>query len=306
MAEPPDVGEGGCHPRSRSLYRRSEAMSKPDEPGSPRSSWRTPILSAAAGVVAVALVVVGVVVATAGDDEPAPAANNAESAEPVPAPEGQPAVLPASTTHDTIDTAPLDQGLDATDGSVVHPREEMQVHDAPAGTPFARIGPQQVGDTWLPVIAEQPGWVQVLLPSKPNGSTGWLAADGLDRAVTPYLILVHLESRTLELHLDGQPIGEWPAGIGKSSAPTPPGRTFLLGSFSDPQQDYSPVILPLGTHSPTLDTFGGGPGTVAIHTWPTDDAFGAASSDGCIRVPQDALDQLTEVPLGTLVLIDQL
>jgi lipoprotein-anchoring transpeptidase ErfK/SrfK len=65
------------------------------------------------------------------------------------------------------------------------------------------------------------------------------------------------------------------------------------------------VILPLGAHSPTLDSFGGGPGTVAIHTWPTPDVFGAATSDGCVRVPKDALDQITDVPLGTLVMIDE-
>ncbi len=79
----------------------------------------------------------------------------------------------------------------------------------------------------------------------------------------------------------------------------------MLGSFSDRKQKYSPVILPLGIHSPTLDSFGGGPGTVAIHTWPTADVFGTRSSDGCIRVPHDALAQLTEVPLGTLVLVDE-
>jgi len=31
---------------------------------------------------------------------------------------------------------------------------------------------------------------------------------------------------------------------------------------------------------------------------------GTATSHGCIRVPQEALDELTKVPLGTLVLVD--
>jgi lipoprotein-anchoring transpeptidase ErfK/SrfK len=155
------------------------------------------------------------------------------------------------------------------------------------------------------VIAQQPGWVQVLLPSRPNSSAGWVTDDVLDRAVTPYLIRVHLRSLNMELFKGGGRLGEWTVGIGKKSAPTPVGRTFLLGSFSDPKQNYSPVILPLGSHSPTLDSFGGGPGTVAIHTWPTANVFGTRSSDGCIRVPPDALNKLIEVPLGTLVLIDE-
>jgi L,D-transpeptidase catalytic domain len=215
------------------------------------------------------------------------------------------AALPQSTTYTVIDGAPLDSvSGEPTDGTVVHPRREVVVYAAPGGAPIARLAPHQLGDTWLPVIAQQPGWVQVLLPSRPNSSAGWVTDDALDRAVTPYLIRVHLRSLSMELFRGGSRLGEWSVGIGKKSAPTPVGRTFLLGSFTDPKQNYSPVILPLGTHSPTLDSFGGGPGTVAIHTWPTATVFGTRSSDGCIRVPPDALNKLIEVPLGTLVLVD--
>ncbi len=214
--------------------------------------------------------------------------------------------LPQSTTYTVSDNAPLDSGPpEPTGGIVVHPRHEMVVYAAPGGPAIARLGTQQLGDTWLPAIAEQPGWVQVLLPSRPNGSTGWVTEEALDRAVTPYLIRVHLRSLSMELFRGGRSLGEWTVGIGKESAPTPVGRTFLLGSFTDRKQSYSPVILPLGVHSPTRDSFGGGPGTVAIHTWPTAAVFGTRSSDGCIRGPSDALQKLIGVPLGTLVLIDE-
>jgi lipoprotein-anchoring transpeptidase ErfK/SrfK len=216
------------------------------------------------------------------------------------------ASLPESTTFTTVDGAPADPSPGAaTDGRVVHPVKDTVVHDAPGGTPIARMPATQIGDTWLPVVGEQGDWVQVLLPSRPSSSTGWLPAADLETAVSPYVIDVHLGSKTLELMRNGQLVDRWTVGTGKASAPTPTGRTFLLGAFSDPKQKYSPVILPLGTHSPTHDTFGGGPGTVAIHTWPTDDVFGTATSDGCIRVPADALTALTSVPLGTLVRIDQ-
>jgi lipoprotein-anchoring transpeptidase ErfK/SrfK len=217
-----------------------------------------------------------------------------------------PAALPQSTTYTAVQGAPLDPGpVAATDGTVVHPRREIVVYTAPGGAPIARLGAQQIGDTWLPVIAQQPGWMQVLLPSRPNSSAGWVTDTALDRAVTPYLIRVHLRSLNMELFKGDQRLGDWTVGTGKATHPTPPGRTFLLGSFSDSAQRYSPVILPLGTHSATLDSFGGGPGTVAIHTWPTANVFGTRSSDGCIRVPGDALHQLIQVPLGTLVLIDE-
>lgn len=258
-----------------------------------------------AGVVVLVLILVGVALLapsdhTAGHTAAAPVT----SATVPPAPVADVSALPESTTHTTVD-APHDPGPSVpTGGSVIHPRRQVPVFAAPGAPAIARIGPAQIGDTWLPVVAEQPGWVQVLLPSRPNGSAGWLPVDGLDRAVTPYVVRVHLRSFQLELLRQGALLGKWTIGIGKNAHPTPSGRTFMLGSFSDRKQRYSPVILPLGTHSPTLDSFGGGPGTVAIHTWPTDDVFGTRSSDGCIRVPHDALDQLAEVPLGTLVLVD--
>ncbi|HVL84430.1 MAG TPA: L,D-transpeptidase [Pseudonocardia sp.] len=262
------------------------------------SRWST-VFWAVSGVFAVLAAVVGVGVVAGEPRTVGPAA--APAAPPVEIDE-----LPLSSTYTSVDAAPLDPAPDArTDGVVVHPVRETVVHDAPAGRPIARLEPTQFGDTWLPLLAERGDWVQVLLPSRPNGSTGWLPATDLDRATTPYRIEVHLGSRTLELFSGGELAGSWTVGIGKDSAPTPTGRTFLLGAFTDDAQDYSPVILPLGTHSPTHDTFGGGPGTVAIHTWPTEDVYGTASSDGCIRVPPDALERLAEVPLGTLVMIDE-
>lgn len=263
---------------------------------------------AVAGVVLVLVAVVGLGVlggaGTGAAQRPAGATTGLAAGAGAPhAPAG--GELPASTTFTTVDGAPADTRTGGTDGLVVHPTREVLVHDGPGGQPIARMAPTQIGDTWLPVIAREPGWLQVLLPSKPNGSTGWLRDDGLERARSPFEIAVHLGSRTLELRRDGATVGEWTVGTGKRSAPTPVGRTFLLGAFTDDTQDYSPVILPLGAHSPTHDTFGGGPGTVAIHTWPTDDVYGTASSDGCIRVPPDALEKLSDVPLGTLVMIDE-
>ena len=213
--------------------------------------------------------------------------------------------LPVSDTYTTIDAAPLDTSTGATnDGSVVHPLRSTPVHNAPGGAAFARVEPTAFGDAWFPVVGEQDDWVQILLPSKPNGSTGWVRSADLERATTPYRIEVGLGSMTMTLLRDDEPVGEWTIGIGEPDTPTPTGRTFLLGAFSDDQQDFSPVILPVGSHSPTLDTYGGGPGTVAFHTWPTDDTYGTAVSNGCIRVPPDALEQLVQVPLGTLVMID--
>ena len=77
----------------------------------------------------------------------------------------------------------------------------------------------------------------------------------------------------------------------------------MLASLAPARPAYSPLILPLGTHSGTLTAFGGGPGTVALHGWPDLAVFGHAVSHGCVRVPAAALRVLSRVPLGSLVMI---
>jgi hypothetical protein len=79
-----------------------------------------------------------------------------------------------------------------------------------------------------------------------------------------------------------------------------------MASLAPTHPTYSPLIFPLGTHSNTLDTFGGGPGTVALHGWPDQSVFGHAVTHGCVRVPSAALRVLTRVPLGSLVLVRSL
>ncbi|GAB2989572.1 hypothetical protein GCM10027076_29540 [Nocardioides montaniterrae] len=215
------------------------------------------------------------------------------------------AKLPKSTTDTRLRHAPRDKDQSmAPNGSVVHPTEPIPLFTAPRGRAFAKIEPKQFGgDTWLPVVAHAGRWLQVLLPSRPNGSTGWVQAGMVDHATTKYQIQVHLASRQLILFDNGAQVGAWSVAVGAPATPTPTGRTFLLGQIVDDAQSYSPVILPLGAHSQTLDTFGGGPGTVAIHGWTDPSVFGQAVSHGCVRVPADALDRLRGVPLGTAVLI---
>lgn len=215
--------------------------------------------------------------------------------------------LIASTTNAKLPRAPRDTDpLATTDGEVVHPRRTLPVYAAPGSRPFAKVPTQQLkNDTWLPVIGQRDGWTKVLLPSRPNGSTGWLKSSQLEQRESPYLIRVHVGSRRLKLVRDGAEVGSWSVAVGAAGTPTPAGRTFLLASIVDPGQDFSPLILPLGSHSDSLDSYGGGPGTVALHGWPDASVFGTAVSHGCVRVPADALEQLRQVPLGTLVIIDQ-
>ena len=212
--------------------------------------------------------------------------------------------LSESTTFTTIKGTPADQGPAGDDGGlVVHPAAPVPVLDRPGGKAFATLPTSQLGGaTWVPVVAESGDWARVLLPSRPNAASGWISTQGggLQRAHTSYLVKVELGKRTLTLLNAGRPLGHWRVAVGGPKTPTPTGRTFVLAML---QQSGGRLVLPLGTHSATLDSFGGGPGTVALHGWPDRSVFGKAVTHGCVRVPAGALKQLARVPLGSLVLI---
>jgi lipoprotein-anchoring transpeptidase ErfK/SrfK len=215
--------------------------------------------------------------------------------------------LPQATTFATLNGIPQDtDSATAGDGTVVHPTTPVPVSATPGGPPVAVLPSTQLGGpTWVPVVATKPGWRRVLLPSRPNDAAGWIAtSDGrLQTAHTPYVIKVDTSARRLTLLKSGHTLGTWTVAVGAAKTPTPPGRTFVLASLAPAKPTYSPLILPVGAHSQTLDTFGGGPGTVAFHGWPQKSVFGKAVTHGCVRVPSDALTRLSKVPLGSTILI---
>jgi len=218
----------------------------------------------------------------------------------------QTARLPIASTYGTTPAAPQDPDPFAREtGIVVHPATTRVIYARPGGRAVAVLPATELGSpTWVPVVQSKPGWDRILLPTRPDRSTGWIrVGGGLRTAYTPYQIDINLATYRLTILEAGRRLGTWTVAEGAPGTPTPAGRTFLLASLRPPQPTYSPLILPLGTHSDTLDTFGGGPGTVALHGWPDPAVFGHAASHGCIRVPAAALRALSRIPLGSPVMI---
>jgi lipoprotein-anchoring transpeptidase ErfK/SrfK len=275
-------------------------------PGSPRAAL-------ASAVTALAVAVGGC--ATAGSPQAAPVApakpsTSAQPGHPVPpatVPARQLARLPAATTFGKLTAAPPDpHPLGPATGDVLHPTVKRVVYTRPGGPPLAVLPVTELSNpTWVPIVQSRPGWDRILLPTRPNRSTGWiyLNGGGLRFGYSPYQIRVDLARYRLTVLEAGRSLGSWTVAIGAAGTPTPTGRTFLLASLAPHPATYSPLILPLGTHSRTLDTFGGGPGTVALHGWPRTAVFGHAASHGCVRVPAGALHVLSGIPLGSSVLI---
>ena len=167
--------------------------------------------------------------------------------------------------------------------------------------------------TTLPVLSRSIGpqklrWLLVMLPGRPNGSTGWIAQQDTRPLVTPWRIGVDLDTRGVTVYRDGRVARTFQAVIGKPSTPTPSGQFFVEESVKMPAgQPGGPYALALSARSNVLQEFEGGPGQVAIHGSVNLDApLGTAASFGCIRVANASIDWLSRrIPPGTPVTISR-
>ena len=158
------------------------------------------------------------------------------------------------------------------------------------------------------VTGQKPGWYEVLLPQRPNDTSGWVPQADVTVSTTTYKITVQLSAHHLWLSTAGKPVLDTPAVIGNGNTPTPTGLFYVTDPVdlrSNPNTAYGVFALGLSGFSNVLTSFDGGPGQIAVHG--TDDAaqLGQSISNGCVRIPNpDILQIATVVPLGTPVQID--
>ena len=151
-----------------------------------------------------------------------------------------------------------------------------------------------------------PGWLEVQLPVRPNGSTGWIRASGVELREVDLAVHVDLAARRLVVTDSGATVLESSVAVGATSTPTPTGTFFVVDKLDTGRPDgpYGPFAFGLSAHSDVLTEFAGGEGQVGIHGTSDPTSIGNAASNGCVRVPNDvaiALEGL--LPLGTPVTI---
>jgi lipoprotein-anchoring transpeptidase ErfK/SrfK len=158
----------------------------------------------------------------------------------------------------------------------------------------------------LPVIATEPGWLEVRLAQRPNESTTWVQQSQVTLGTTPYQIVVDLATMHLSVYKSGVEIMNFPAGVGSPDDPTPTGQFFMTMKVPPPDPGYGPFVLVTSNHSNTItDWEDSGDAIIAIHGPITsaDDALigttGAAISHGCIRLHDADLALLAGLPAGT-------
>ena len=154
------------------------------------------------------------------------------------------------------------------------------------------------------VQEEQPSWLRVLLPVRPNGASGWIRADAVTLSSTGYHIDVYLDAHRIVVTDGDRVVDDEPIGVGRASTPTPGGVYYLTELLQQPTPDgvYGPYAYGLSGYSNVLHAFNGGTGIVGIHGTNDPAGLGHDVSHGCIRMSNAGITKLAHLlPLGTPV-----
>lgn len=149
-----------------------------------------------------------------------------------------------------------------------------------------------------------PGWLQVYLPERPNGSTGWVRRGDVALGVDPYRLRIDLRRHRLTLLRRGAVVDRAPIGVGQAVTPTPSGVYFLTELFrlTNPGGPYGPYGFGLSAYSDVLHQFAGADGQIGIHGTNDPAGIGHNVSHGCIRMKNTEIVRLARLlPLGTRV-----
>jgi hypothetical protein len=149
------------------------------------------------------------------------------------------------------------------------------------------------------------GWVQVRIPARPNGQTGWVRRSALGRFTVVHTFL-DVDRRRLRatLYRAGKRVWSAPVGVGKPGTGTPHGRFYVRerirvrghGSL------YGPLAFGTSAYSKLSDWPGGG--VIGIHGTNQPALIPGRPSHGCVRLRNRAILRLARLmPIGTPVRI---
>lgn len=221
---------------------------------------------------------------------------------------------PADTVVDTTTTigdpvAPMQALRDAVEPAedrvgisfVARARGDEVAVEEVAGDGVAKwtfANPVASGDDLVFLVDDYDGidHYRVLLPTRPNGSFGWIRADQVDLLRHNFAIRVELDQFRLTVFDHDQPALVTTVGVARDNAPTPRGRYYTTELLRpvEPDSVYGAFAYGLSGFSDTFVTFNGGPGQLGIHGTNDPATLGTNVSSGCIRMHNDDITRMVE------------
>lgn len=147
-------------------------------------------------------------------------------------------------------------------------------------------------------------WAKVLMPVRPNGTTGWVQTAFFTQESHNYHITIDVSENTVNVYQGDVLLVEQIAVSGRDSRPTPVVRAYIdekiPGASLSPA--YGDWVLSIAAFSEALGTFGGGMPKLALHGTNQPELMGQYVSSGCVRIPNEIVSFIADtVPVGTIV-----
>jgi lipoprotein-anchoring transpeptidase ErfK/SrfK len=145
-------------------------------------------------------------------------------------------------------------------------------------------------------------WYRINLPMRPNGTYGWIPARVASISPTVSQIVVHRNSRTIDVFFHGKHALHAIVAIGAPGMETPLGHFYVQARFVPDDPFLGVFALETSAYSKLSEWPGGG--VVGIHGTSAPQLLGQAVSHGCVRVSNQTAAALRRLaPVGTPIWI---
>jgi lipoprotein-anchoring transpeptidase ErfK/SrfK len=224
-----------------------------------------------------------------------------------PAPSSTGVAVPATTTTVAVLVTPAVLIATATNSRVdIYQDPSAPTPRVVLPNPWAlnRSAADPIPQAFRVIRKRSDGWVQVELPQRPNGQSGWIPPGETRLTQTPYRIEISLSAHNITVFDKTAVLYQGPIATGTAGTPTPTGSYYLrvLLKSSNPSSVYGPFAFGLSAHSDALTTFSGSDAEIGLHGNNNASALGRSVSHGCIRMDNTAITTLSKIlPLGTPV-----
>ena len=149
--------------------------------------------------------------------------------------------------------------------------------------------------------------VLVYLPTRPNGSSGWIPRFQVRIYGEPFRVRIDLRRHRLVVRRFDSVVLRAPVGVGRAVTPTPSGTYYIVSRIRPigAGSVYGAFAFGLSAHSNVFTRFGfGGDGRIGLHGTNDPSGVGHDVSHGCIRMTNRVILRLARIlPLGTPVTI---
>lgn len=184
---------------------------------------------------------------------------------------------------------------------------ETEIFDAPDGAVTQTLPNPWVGESPLVFLVKNQvsdDWIEVYLPVRPNGSSGFVRASDVTLTSHEWRIEVRLSDFQLSVYDGDEVFLDTEVAVAADNTPTPGGLYYTTELLQppDPNGVYGTYAYGLSGFSDAVPNFNGGEGQLGIHGTNQPELIGQQVSHGCIRMTNEDIERLAAVlPLGVPV-----